>query len=33
MRPQFEARRAMALTLGFDAVAAFLSMGAAFDYP
>jgi O-antigen biosynthesis protein WbqV len=32
MRPQFEARRAMALTLGFDAVAAFLSMGAAVYY-
>ena len=32
MRPQFEARRAMALTLGFDAVAAFVSMGAAVYY-
>jgi len=29
MRPQFEARRAMALTLGFDAVAAFIAMGLA----
>ena len=32
MRPQFEARRAMALTLGFDAIAAFIAMGLAVYY-
>lgn len=32
MRPQIEARRAMALTLGFDASAAFIAMLAAIQY-
>ncbi len=32
MKPQFEARRAMALTLGFDVAAAFISMALAIYY-
>lgn len=32
MKPQFEARRAMALTLGFDVLAAFISMAIAVFY-